>query len=983
MRHRSLVVVLCCSWLAGCPLATEADLAAVRDRDGDGIASEAFGGKDCDDTDDSVYPGAPDLPYDGIDSDCRGDDDFDVDGDGVPSGLDLDDETPEDCDDDDPTVGAASVGAWADLDGDGYGAGDARTVCPGVGDVALQSGDCNDSDAGVNPGVAEVWYDGVDQDCDGADDDQDGDGVSLAEDCDDTDATVSGETAWYPDADSDGFGDDDLSLGVLACTAPVGFVASASDCDDTAPLVNPGEVERCDDDDVDEDCSGAADDLDPGVVGSFTTFYEDEDGDGFGTDVSVSACDAPMGHALATGDCADDPTDESFLPLVAAQLTPETAWYSDGDADGFGDPEGFTGRISCEPQPFLAPNGDDCADDDRDAYPGAPDSPMVVSPLASATRMADEDCGGDSDLQTETDSDGLVWPLPASFTLPVAECADAIDVWVVAADGSGDFDDIQAAVIAADACDRIQVREGTYRPFSVPRSVVIAAYPGEEVVIEGGPAQRVGVAIGSDDVVVHGLTVRGFDIGVYVEGQAVLEWVTIEQSTFGLQAVDGEAIVFGGLFRELSVPMLLSGDAEARISETTFEDNAAASGITGLAGETEGDRPSLHIYRTDMRRNSTSEGFIVGVFRDLYLRRVGWADSSGPMVVAGELERADLLGIDVVDSVVTTSMIALAGTTDSSVLLDRVEVHDSFWTPGVGILDPSFVGLLNFSEAIVQRLDLSGNEVFDEGEAPWLGIFRYDIFDIFDMDVTVRNVAIAANGGTGIMMVEGVIDNATLVGLDYAVQPLSGLLLAEEVQVRNSILWDNGGLVRAEPNGIALGLLLAENGGLSIEDSLVFPADDNASCTQCGSSPPPGFLRYDRALPPMMWDLRLRPESPHLSTDPSLLLDWPCTGSSDNAISVNTGAVEDQIGAFGSRGAGVADPFAYNSCWPVDYDDPQIMYNQWRSAFVAHVPSDDLDDDGLSNKEEFDLGTLPDEADSDADGVIDGIDTAPLDGTSW
>ena len=39
-------------------------------------------GADCDDADASVYPGAPDAPYDGIDSDCAGDSDFDADRDG-------------------------------------------------------------------------------------------------------------------------------------------------------------------------------------------------------------------------------------------------------------------------------------------------------------------------------------------------------------------------------------------------------------------------------------------------------------------------------------------------------------------------------------------------------------------------------------------------------------------------------------------------------------------------------------------------------------------------------------------------------------------------------------------------------------------------------------------------------------------------------------------------------------------------------------
>ena len=58
--------------------------------------------------------------------------------------------------------------------------------------------DCDDDDADINPGETEVWYDGVDSDCDGwSDDDADGDGFdSYADadgtDCDDTDADLVG-----------------------------------------------------------------------------------------------------------------------------------------------------------------------------------------------------------------------------------------------------------------------------------------------------------------------------------------------------------------------------------------------------------------------------------------------------------------------------------------------------------------------------------------------------------------------------------------------------------------------------------------------------------------------------------------------------------------------------------------------------------------------------------------------------------------------
>ena len=56
---------------------------------------------------------------------------------------------------------------FADADGDGYGDPDGATdVCPNAGFV--DNGlDCQDADAGVNPGVDEVCGDGIDNNCDG------------------------------------------------------------------------------------------------------------------------------------------------------------------------------------------------------------------------------------------------------------------------------------------------------------------------------------------------------------------------------------------------------------------------------------------------------------------------------------------------------------------------------------------------------------------------------------------------------------------------------------------------------------------------------------------------------------------------------------------------------------------------------------------------------------------------------------------------
>ncbi|MBU0675473.1 MAG: hypothetical protein KJ950_12595 [Proteobacteria bacterium] len=121
------------------------------DRDADGY-SETQG--DCDDFNNTIHPGAPEICGDGIDQDC--------------SNGDL-----------------TCLPNPNDLDEDGY---------------TINQGDCNDNDSSIYPGALEICEDGTDQDCNGSDlicttdpndIDDDRDGLSENQgDCDDGDPTI-------------------------------------------------------------------------------------------------------------------------------------------------------------------------------------------------------------------------------------------------------------------------------------------------------------------------------------------------------------------------------------------------------------------------------------------------------------------------------------------------------------------------------------------------------------------------------------------------------------------------------------------------------------------------------------------------------------------------------------------------------------------------------------------------------------------------
>jgi len=175
----------------------------------DPTASVVTDNTDCDDTDSAINP-------DGTEICDTANDDEDCDG---------------GADDDDPDGSPSTTDYYTDADEDGYGDESATAVvyCDPPTTVSTDNTDCDDTDGTINPGATEI--------CDASDVDEDCNGLA-----DDDDTNVGGQSTYYADSDSDGYGDS-TDTGTDYCDAPSGLVTDNTDCDDTRDFLYPYDID--------------------------------------------------------------------------------------------------------------------------------------------------------------------------------------------------------------------------------------------------------------------------------------------------------------------------------------------------------------------------------------------------------------------------------------------------------------------------------------------------------------------------------------------------------------------------------------------------------------------------------------------------------------------------------------------------------------------------------------------------------------------
>jgi hypothetical protein len=324
----------------------------------------------------------------------------------------------------------------------------------------VNSLDCNDANASINPAAAEICN-SIDDNCNSQTDegltfvlyyaDADGDGfgsgasTSLcsnpgggystnALDCNNSNSSINPSATelcnsaddncntqidegllfqnYYQDFDGDGFGSGSASS---LCASQSGYVNNAFDCNDFQAQINPIAQEICNG--IDDNCNNLVDD---GL--QFSNYFLDGDQDGFGSGNPQSLCSNPgNGYSLVNTDCNDaiaaiNPSAAEICNSIDDNCNLQideglvfTNYFADNDGDGFGSPaQAFS---SCLPLNGMVTNNGDCNDANANINPIA---------IEIGGNGIDENCDGQIDNSIlELNSSINLFPNPTHSELNI------------------------------------------------------------------------------------------------------------------------------------------------------------------------------------------------------------------------------------------------------------------------------------------------------------------------------------------------------------------------------------------------------------------------------------------------------------------------------------------------------------------------------------------------------------------------------------
>ena len=371
---------------------------------------------------------------------------------------------------------------YYDEDHDGYGTS-SKTIqaCSVPVNYSANSEDCNDSNPDVHPGANEICN-GIDDNCDSVIDGENSVGCII----------------YYYDGDSDTYGD--LNNKCL-CSGEGNYTATVSgDCNDSNPNIHPNATEFCNgiDDDCDpmtpdgsgeqaplnsnqigvcsgsvkycldgtwqdyyyninnyeaqeETCDGLDNNCDGSVdEGLTTTFYYDEDHDGYGTSSkTIQACSVPVNYSDNPNDCNDsnpnvhpDATescngiDDNCNGVIDEENAEGcTMYYYDGDSDTYGTSDN---KCLCSGEGnYTATVSGDCNDSNANIHPNA----------TEICNGIDDDCD-----PSTSDGSGVQAPLNSNQN---GVCQNSVEycsggVWV---DNYSNVPDYESEEITCDGLD--------------------------------------------------------------------------------------------------------------------------------------------------------------------------------------------------------------------------------------------------------------------------------------------------------------------------------------------------------------------------------------------------------------------------------------------------------------------------------------------------------------------------------------------------